>query len=226
MKGITTRDIEFRGPSTLASGTIKAGTPVHYVKKGDWAAWVVTRNEDAPFFCEHDWRHRYVDVPSDAVQIEKLRTTPAAPQCPYCKGKSVPVSGEYVYPHRPDLFEKKFFMCVPCEAYVGVHAATGEPLGTLANAYLRKLRSQAHAAFDPVWKDAASQESLAEIRDGRRKKFTPYGQLVTKHRTAAYARLAELMDISVENCHIGSFDAAQCRRVIDLCNSREIHRSR
>jgi CO dehydrogenase/acetyl-CoA synthase beta subunit len=144
------------------------------------------------------------------------------PKCPYCKAKSILVSGEYIYPHRPDLFDKKFYMCIPCEAYVGTHASTGEPLGTLANAYLRKFRNQAHAAFDPVWKEAANKDFL-KSNSGKRKDL---GGFIKKHRTAAYARLAELMDIPVENCHIGCFDATQCRRVIDLCNSREIHRSR
>jgi hypothetical protein len=145
------------------------------------------------------------------------------PRCPYCRSWSTPATGAELYPHRADLAEKKFFECRPCDAFVGVHVSTGLPLGTLANAELRKLRSAAHRAFDPVWQDAAFTKWQAQASKTTSK---PLAYFTPQFRTAAYARLAKLLDITVENCHIGCFDATQCRRVIDLCNSREIHRSR
>lgn len=121
-----------------------------------------------------------------------------APLCPYCNTFSKKVFGSVIYPHRPDLAHRKFFLCLPCNAYVGTHAKSGKPLGTLANAKLRRLRNQAHLAFDPVWKEG--------------------------DRSAAYSTLAKKMNISFAECHIAMFNEAQCQLVVDLCNSREIYR--
>lgn len=66
--GITTRDVEFYSPGANARGTIKAGVLVKRVKKGDWSAWVVAHHRDAEFMSAFDWKHRFVDVPADAVQ--------------------------------------------------------------------------------------------------------------------------------------------------------------
>lgn len=76
-------------------------------------------------------------------------------KCPYC-GKDVHlVTGEEIYPHRNDLHMKNFWLCKPCNAYTGTHDKNPkrgfngtEPLGTLANAKLRKLRKDTHAVFD------------------------------------------------------------------------------
>jgi hypothetical protein len=113
-----------------------------------------------------------------------------APVCPYCGANSEHVDGKVVYPHRPDLAEKRFWLCRPCDAYVGCHDGTPEPLGRLANAELRKMKSAAHSAFDPLW------------RDGHMK------------RSAAYKRLAEHLGLDSEQCHIGMFDVAMCAKVI------------
>jgi hypothetical protein len=131
------------------------------------------------------------------------------PTCQYCGQPSVPATGVDIYPHRPDLSDKKFYRCVPCHAYVGCHVKTGEPFGSLANATLRKLRNQAHAAFDPLWLELGGTH-------GNKKQY----------RTNAYSLLAKAMDISVENCHIAVFDEDQCREVINLCNSGGIFRFR
>lgn len=122
------------------------------------------------------------------------------PICPYCKKFSVTATGKDIYPHRHDLFEKKFFWCAPCDAYVGTHNRTGEPLGILANAHLRRLRTLAHSAFDLLWKEQGIE------------------------RTVAYAMLAKGLNIPFEAAHIAMFDNAQCRRVVDLVNSKEIYR--
>lgn len=122
-------------------------------------------------------------------------------KCPYCGGDAHMVGGDVIYPHRPDLFEKKFWHCAPCNAYVGCHAHnpklsfTGnEPLGRLANAELRAAKSAAHAAFDPIWQD---------------------GHLAS--RKTAYAWLADKLNIHVDDCHIGEFDVEQCKLVEKIC---------
>jgi len=57
--------------------------------------------------------------------------------CNYCGNNAEMVSGDAIYPHRPDLYHRKFYRCQPCGAYVGCHEGTDKPLGRLANAELQ-----------------------------------------------------------------------------------------
>lgn len=41
------------------------------------------------------------------------------------------------------------YICVLCEAWVGCHKGTEQPLGAPANAALRQARQRVHAVFDP-----------------------------------------------------------------------------
>lgn len=122
-------------------------------------------------------------------------------RCDYCDRPAELVTGADIYPHRPDLFVKKFWRCGPCKAWVGCHppaqrngkGGIGDgtvPLGRLANAELRVAKHRAHEAFDPIWKS---------------RQMT---------RRQAYAWLAEKLGISFANCHIGMFDVDACNAVI------------
>lgn len=114
--------------------------------------------------------------------------------CPYCGKEAEKVKGDAIYPHRKDLYHKKFFLCVPCDAYVGCHDGKGfKALGRLADRELRKWKQMAHTAFDPLW---------------RRGKMTS--------RDAAYYWLADQMGISKREAHIGKFNVDQCKQVIEL----------
>lgn len=121
--------------------------------------------------------------------------------CPYCEAPAVLVSGDVIYPYRSDLRAKRFWLCQPCDAYVGCHAAPqGDgtvPLGRLANAELRQAKIAAHAAFDPLWHQARPKRPMK--------------------RKAAYTWLAEQLGIPRKQCHIGKFDVEQCKRVVELC---------
>lgn len=117
--------------------------------------------------------------------------------CPYCNNESELVGGKEIYPWRPDLCERKFYMCKPCKAYVGTHRKTGEPFGGLANAGLRAFRKSAHASFDPPWRETS----------------------INRHQ--AYAWLAEQMGIPREHCHIGMFDVEMCEKAIEICKHRK-----
>jgi NAD-dependent aldehyde dehydrogenases len=121
--------------------------------------------------------------------------------CPYCNRPVYLVNGKMMYPHRPDLYEKKFYLCIPCNAYVGCHPGTTEPLGRLANAELRAAKIAAHAAFDPLWRTV-----------GNRK------------RSEAYRWLADKLGIRWKDCHIGMFDVETCKRVVEICNEGELQR--
>ena len=114
------------------------------------------------------------------------------PQCPYCFQEAKLVTGKVIYPHRSDLRAKWFYQCAPCDAYVGCHPNSMNPLGRLANAELRMWKQSAHHVFDKLWK---------------RKLMS---------RTDAYKMLAQKLGISEKVCHIGMFDVDTCKRVIAL----------
>ena len=115
------------------------------------------------------------------------------PDCPYCGKPSKLVTGEAIYSHRPDLYHKKFYQCADCDAYVGCHPKTKEPLGRLADATLRRGKIAAHQAFDLIWKDGHMK------------------------RSQAYAWLAAALGIPGEECHIGMFSLDLCQQVVEVC---------
>jgi hypothetical protein len=117
------------------------------------------------------------------------------PICPYCGDFSKRVTGRDIYPHRQDLYNIKMYECRKCDARIGCHGNTWKPLGTLANSELRKIRTQAHASFDRIWREAWMD------------------------RKEAYSWLANKLEINVEDCHIGMFDIGFCSKVIELSDS-------
>jgi hypothetical protein len=80
------------------------------------------------------------------------------PICPYCGQQSTLVNGKAVYPHRRDLSDKQFWLCRPCAAFVGCYPRSTTPMGSIANAELRKERSKVHTVFDPIWKSGVHLE--------------------------------------------------------------------
>lgn len=119
-------------------------------------------------------------------------------RCPYCSNEPELVGGNVIYPHRADLAHLNFYLCRPCNAYVGCHRGTTNPLGRLANAELRQAKMEAHNAFDPLWKFN-----------------TFYGQRLK--RAKAYEWLAGKLGIDAKDCHIGMFDVSTCQRVVEIC---------
>lgn len=128
--------------------------------------------------------------------------------CPYCSARAENVGGDVIYPHRPDLADKRFWRCVPCDAYVGCHRGTSNPLGRLANAELRTAKIAAHAALDPIWRARLVRKRAVDP------KYTK-----GMARGGRYKALAALLGIGQHECHIGMFDVARCRRVVEICKS-------
>ena len=62
------------------------------------------------------------------------------------------VYGDTVYPHRKDLKNLKFFQCSFCLNSVGTHKDSGEPLGVIPTAELKKRRQYIHSIMDPLWR--------------------------------------------------------------------------
>ena len=120
------------------------------------------------------------------------KPAPIRPRCQYCGKDANLVIGKHVYPHRPDLYHLELWRCDPCDAHVGTFD-NGDPRGPLANARLRKMRMEAHKAFDPIWKG---------------------GEMSRKE---AYRWLADQLGVTKKEAHIGSSDEEFCQRVIELC---------
>lgn len=74
--------------------------------------------------------------------------------CAHCGSNCELTDGIEIYPHRDDLAYLNFWICRPCNAFVGCHknGTFKTPLGLAANQELRSLRSQIHAVIDPAWK--------------------------------------------------------------------------
>lgn len=123
--------------------------------------------------------------------------------CPYCDGEAVLTPGRVVYPRRPDLWNKQFWRCRPCDAWAGCRPGTERPLGRLANAELRQARREAHAAFDPLWKRKMEREGISR----------------TKARGAGYRWLAERLGIEHRRCRIAVMDVETCHRVVEICQA-------
>lgn len=113
--------------------------------------------------------------------------------CPYCGYPAELTTGGTIYKHRRDLHHKIFFICRPCDAYVGCHPNSSVALGSPANAELRAARVAAHGAFDNMWKSGGMT------------------------RSAAYEWLRDEFNLTSEECHIGLFDLELCRRVQEAC---------
>lgn len=119
----------------------------------------------------------------------------SGPSCPYCHTPATLVNGLAIYPHRRDLKVRNFYLCRPCDAYVGCHPETTKALGTLANAELRELRKKAHATFDPMWKAGYFNS-----------------------RSAAYKWLSAEIG-RTDTVHIGMSGPEQCKLIIQACEN-------
>jgi len=121
-----------------------------------------------------------------------------APNCAHCTRPAMLVTGREVYPRRADLHAKRFWKCVPCNAWVGVHRDSRNfaPLGSPANEALRRMRRECHEAFDVLW------------TTGR------------MSRNEAYAWLARTLRIEPKHCHFAHFRFDRARQAIEAIERR------
>lgn len=126
------------------------------------------------------------------------------PACGYCKQPAALTTGAVLYPGKPKLAALRFWHCEPCGAWVGCHPAAQNggmgdgtvPLGSLANPELRRWRTTAHQLFDELWQ--SKEMSRAE----------------------AYAWMARRLRLRPDQCHIGSFDVALCKALVEAVAAR------
>lgn len=130
----------------------------------------------------------------------------APPDCPYCGAPSFFLQNSACIYHGNDY--GPVYICPPCQAWVGCHPGTTRPLGRLADAELRKAKIRTHDEFDRTWR---------ALFERRRRSDPKYSH--RRARGSRYKRLAELLGITQQDCHIGIFDVQQCMQVVDLCRS-------
>jgi len=121
--------------------------------------------------------------------------------CPYCG------SGSKFRKTSLGVYRKNYgpaYVCArypECDSVVGTHNGGDQPKGRLAQPPLRELKKQAHGLFDALWMAKQEREGISK----------------SKARVAAYHWLAQELGIRTGHCHIGWFDEATCKRVIDIC---------
>lgn len=111
--------------------------------------------------------------------------------CPYCNRGVSPSLSVYGW----------WYNCRDCNASVGCHPGAQTPLGTMAKPELRQLRREAHRYFDALWRGKMRRDNCSK----------------SQARKAAYRWLAQEMNISKDECHIGMFDEEKCQKAITIC---------
>jgi hypothetical protein len=111
--------------------------------------------------------------------------------CPYCDKEAPWVENKAIYGKN---YGKSYmcYYCKECQAWVGCHNNTKNPLGTMANYETREWRKQAHDAFDPMWK-------LGRVS-----------------RDEAYRRLNTAFGREI---HIGESDIETCKRIVMIATT-------
>lgn len=140
---------------------------------------------------------------------------PQNPTCIECDEPAELVGGDAIYPHRPDLHHKSFWLCQPCEAYCGCHPGTTNSLGFPAGPETRNARSYVHRVLDPIWKNAGQAYEGGGPKHVR-----------SMARSRVYGFLASEMGISKNACHTGMFSIAQCRQAYAILKKTDYARVR
>lgn len=123
---------------------------------------------------------------------EIAKGKPIKMTCPYCGKPMHYRSAEGIY--KENGKEQMMYVCAgypTCDTYVRTVPGTSKPVGTPANGDLRRLRVEAHKAFDQLWKS----------------------NLMT--RSQAYRWLEAITCSSNKKAHIGICSDYMCKFIID-----------
>jgi hypothetical protein len=120
------------------------------------------------------------------------------PICNLCNQQSTLVTGEDIYPHRKDLFYKKFYQCQQHkDMYVGCHDNTQVPLGILTNKEHRQLKMKCHSIFDPLWRNKGTRNT----------------------RFRLYRKLSHAMKLHISETHFGMFTQQQLNQAYEIISN-------
>lgn len=101
-------------------------------------------------------------------------------------------NASYVY--KENALDKYLYVCSgypECDAYVGVHAKSLRPKGSLANGDLRHKRIETHRLFDAIWKNGIFS------------------------RKEAYRWMQDTFSLNSSQAHIGQFSDYRCDCLMD-----------
>lgn len=119
-------------------------------------------------------------------------------KCPYCGSRALLRPASVVYGEKAADPAAPYYVCArypACDSYVAAHKNTRLPMGTLANAELRRKRIESHATLDRLWESG----------------------LMSKKQ--AYLWLQVELGLPEQEAHIGRFSTFRCEQVIQLCDS-------
>lgn len=100
------------------------------------------------------------------------------------------------YVYKENAFDKYLYVCSgypECDAYVGVHAGSLRPKGSLANGDLRHKRIETHRLFDAIWKNGIFS------------------------RKEAYRWMQDTFSLNSSQAHIGQFSDYRCDCLMNEC---------
>ena len=115
-------------------------------------------------------------------------------KCPYCGRQAILRDASYVY--KEHALDKYLYVCSgypECDSYVGVHASTLHPKGSLANGDLRHKRIETHRLFDAIWKNGILS------------------------RKEAYRWMQDKFSLTSRQAHIGQFSDYRCDCLMYEC---------
>lgn len=130
--------------------------------------------------------------PKQTKKQKQSAKGPLKMKCPYCGNQMHLRSADGIYQENPD--KKKLYVCTQypkCDTYVRLVDNTYQPIGTPANGSLRRLRDDAHKAFDKLWKQGYMS------------------------RDEAYQWMSIVSGLPRDYAHIGNFREAMCQLVIN-----------
>lgn len=120
-------------------------------------------------------------------------------KCNICGGKVVYTSNAAIYGRQ--YGSGYCYYCTNCGAYVGTHEPEPKKAyGILANAQMRTMKINCHAIFDNKW--------LGKPKARKKQKDL-------------YRWLSVMMNIPLEECHFGYFDAEQLQKAYDILKQIE-----
>ena len=100
------------------------------------------------------------------------------------------------YVYKDNALDKYLYVCSgypECDAYVGVHAGSLRPKGSLANGDLRHKRIETHRLFDAIWKNGIFS------------------------RKEAYRWMQDTFSLNSSQAHIGQFSDYRCDCLMNEC---------
>lgn len=130
---------------------------------------------------------------------EKQRRFYNASFCPYCDSETEYVSSLEVYQEDHGMIH----LCRKCNAHVGCIPNSDQSMGMLARKPLRNLRIEAHRWYDPLIEAKVRQQGV------KRKQAQAEGR----------KWLSGILNLDIEECHIGYMDEDSCQTLIERCKS-------